>query len=90
MKTLKHLPARLLAVRSRPPSKNSEVRKLWPTPSCLFAVSHGVEIVPPVPLVGPLTVAQATSLVPPLCVLQSPPSATGVVPSEPFAPPFQR
>ena len=48
-------------MRLTPPSKNSEVRRLWPTPSCLLAVSHGVVIVPPVPLVGPLTVAQALS-----------------------------
>src|SRR5947207_15834483 len=31
MNTLKHLPARLLLVRLRPPSKNSEVWRLCPT-----------------------------------------------------------
>src|SRR5690242_13448471 len=90
MKTLKHFPARLLLVRFRPPSKNSDVWRLWPTPCDLLEVSHGVVIVPPVPLLAPLTVAQATSALPPSWVLQSPPRATGVLPSEPLAPPFQR
>src|SRR4051794_664830 len=73
----------LLLVRFRPPSKNSDVCRVCPTPWTLLEVSQGVVIVPPVPLLGPLTVAQATSALPPVCVLQSPPSATGVLPRAP-------
>src|SRR5204862_8130279 len=54
MNTLKQWPPRPDWVRLRPPSKNSEVRRLWPTPSTLFEVSQGVLIVPP------LTVAHVT------------------------------
>ncbi len=53
MNVLKHLPPRSLSVRLMPPSKNSEVRRLWPTPSCLFDGQPRVVIVPV------LTVAQA-------------------------------
>src|SRR5207245_758320 len=49
MKTLKHLPASLDFVRLSPPSKNSEAWRVWPTPSVLFAVSHGVVIGPLMP-----------------------------------------
>ena len=45
MKTLKHLPPRSASVRLMPPSKNSDARSVWPTPSCLFAVSHGMLMV---------------------------------------------
>src|SRR6476661_8296613 len=65
MNVLKHLPPRPVAVRFRPPSKNSVERRECPAPSCLFAVGHGVWIVPE------LTVAQEMSLAP--VVLQSAP-----------------
>ena len=65
-----------------PPSKNEEIGSECPTPSLELFVSHGVVIVPV------LTVAQAAS--PPAVFLQSTPCATGVLPSEPLAPPFQR
>ena len=71
---VKHLPPRSLSVRLTPPSKNSACRRLWPTPSSLFAVSHGVVIVPPTPSLGALTVAQASS--PGGSVVQSEPLAT--------------
>src|SRR5436305_14722161 len=80
MNTLKHLPARPDLVRSRPASKNSDVCRLFPTPSTLLEVRHGVVIVPV------LTVAQAASS--PAVFLQSTPWATGLAPSEPVAPPF--
>ena len=88
MKMLKQLPSSSLSVRFRPPSKNSAVRSELPTPSCLLAVCHGVVIVPLVPFVMSLAVAQTASLVP--ASLQSPPWTIGVVPSDPSAPPFQR
>src|SRR3954469_17980831 len=88
MKELKQWPAMPASVRSTPPSKNSEVRSWWPGPSILLEVSHGVLIRPFVPLVRLLVVAQAVSRA--LVVLQSTPWATGVVPSDPPAPPFHR
>src|SRR5258706_5414528 len=88
MKTLKHLPPRLVAVRSIPPSKNSEIRSVLPTPSCLLAVSQGVEIVPVIGRLPELVVAQMAS--PERVDLQSTPWATEFVPRVPFAPPFQR
>src|SRR5207245_520960 len=83
MNVLKHLPPMCAAVRFTPPSKNSETS--FVEPPFLFAVSQGGSSVP---FVGSLTVAHAAS--PPRVDLQSTPCATGVVPSEPVAPPFQR
>src|SRR6185503_9523134 len=88
MNTLKHLPPRFVFVRLRPPSKNSASRRVVPTPSCLFEVGQGVEIVPLIGSAPVFVVAQTSS--PPAVVLQSAPWATEVAPSEPFAPPFQR
>src|SRR5437867_5478192 len=88
MNTLKHLPPRFFAVRSTPPSKNSEVRSVLPGPSCLFEVGQGV-VIEPVMGRGPeLVVAQTASF--PVVVLQSTPCAAGFVLSEPLAPPSHR
>src|SRR6185503_16202725 len=61
MNTLKHLPPRFVAVRSIPPSKNSETRSVWATPSCLLAVSHGVLMLPFIGMVPEFVVAQTAS-----------------------------
>src|SRR5437773_10908056 len=69
MNTLKHLPPRFFAVRSTPPSKNSEVRSVLPGPSCLFEVGQGVVMESGLGRGPALVVAQAASL--PVLVLLS-------------------
>src|SRR5262245_44956710 len=79
-KVLKHFPARFDWVRSRPPSKNSDVLRVWPTsvPGLTFlAVSQGVV------MVFVLDVAQVASPAVVSGDVQSTPCATGVVFSEP-------
>ena len=88
MNTLKHLPPRFFAVRSTPPSKNSEVRSVLPGPSCLFDVGHGVVIEVLMGNGPEFVVAQTASS--PAVDLQSTPCAAGVVLSAPPAPPSQR
>ena len=75
MKTLKQCPARFVLVRFSPPSKNSETRRPWPTPSVFSDVSHGVLIV------AVFTMAHALS--PPTPEPQAAPCATDVVPRDP-------
>ena len=87
-KTLKQWPPRLVFVRLSPPSKNSETWRVLPTPSVLFAVSHGVVIAVLIARVPEFVVAQVASPGP--VDLQSTPWATEVVPSVPVASPFQR
>ena len=87
MNTLKHLPPRFVRVRLRPPSKNSASWRVFPTPSVLFEVFHGV-VIGPVIGAPVFVVAQTSS--PPAVPLQSAPWATDVAPSDPPAPPFQR
>ena len=60
---------------------------MWPTPSVLFAVSHGVVIGPLMPSGDPFVVAQTSSPASTDLLVQSMPS-TPVSTSSPLAPPF--
>src|SRR4051812_4625522 len=86
MNELKHLSPSLRSVRLMPPSKNSDVRSLLPTPSLKLAVCHGTVIVPLVPLAVVFETAQAESPGGVFALRQSTPAPMGVVLREPGTP----